>query len=85
IILPAIEALGYDPIWFGVLLVFLCEVALVTPPFGISLFIIKGAVPDSDIKEIIQGSIPFIIGDLVIIALLVIFPEIITFLPSLMT
>jgi tripartite ATP-independent transporter DctM subunit len=84
IILPAVEALGFDLIWFGVLLVFLCEVALVTPPFGLSLFIIKGSVPESNLNDIIKGSIPFILADLVIIALLILFPEIVTFLPNLM-
>lgn len=84
IILPSIIALGFDPIWFGVLLVFLAEVSLVTPPFGMSLFIIKGAIPGSDITDIIKGSVPFIVSDFVIIALLIIFPEIITFLPDLM-
>ena len=84
IIFPAIVALGFDPIWFGVLLVFLAEVSMVTPPFGMSLFIIKSAVPDSDLKDIYQGSYPFIVADLVIIALLIMFPQIITFLPSIL-
>ncbi len=84
IILPAVEALGFDMIWFGVLIVFLAEVALVTPPFGISLFIIKGTVPNSDLKDIIYGSLPFILADLVIVALLILFPQIVTFLPNLM-
>lgn len=84
IIFPAILSLGYDPIWFGVLLVFLAEVSLVTPPFGISLFIIKGTIPDSNFEDIMKGSIPFVVADLVIIALLIMFPEIVTFLPSLM-
>lgn len=85
IILPSIIALGFDPIWFGVLIVFIAEVSLVTPPFGISLFIIKGTIPDSDLTDIIRGSVPFIISDFVIITLLIIFPEIITFLPNLMS
>lgn len=85
IILPSIIALGFDPIWFGVLIVFIAEVSLVTPPFGISLFIIKGTIPDSNLTDIIRGSIPFIISDFVIIVLLIIFPEIITFLPNLMS
>ncbi|WP_227935459.1 TRAP transporter large permease [Alkalihalobacillus deserti] len=84
ILFPSIIALGFDPIWFGVMLVFLVEVALVTPPFGLSLFILNGAVPGSDMKEIYRGSIPFIVADFVIIALFILFPEIITFLPSLM-
>jgi C4-dicarboxylate transporter, DctM subunit len=84
VIFPAVVALGYDPIWFGVLLVFLVEVALVTPPFGVSLFILKGTVPGSDLKDIYKGITPFVVADLVIIALFILFPQIITFLPSLM-
>jgi C4-dicarboxylate transporter, DctM subunit len=84
ILFPAIIALGYDPIWFGVLLVFLVEVALVTPPFGLSLFIVKGTIPGSDLKDIYKGVTPFIVADLVLIVLFISFPEIITFLPSLM-
>ncbi|MDT8860199.1 TRAP transporter large permease [Alkalihalobacillus sp. MEB130] len=84
IIFPAVIALGYDPIWFGVLLVFLVEVALVTPPFGMSLFILKGTVPGSDLRDIYRGAVPFIFADFVIIALFLLFPQIITFLPSLM-
>ncbi|MBM4764998.1 TRAP transporter large permease subunit [Bacillus sp. B15-48] len=82
IIFPTIINLGYDPIWFGIVIVFLTEVALVTPPLGLSLFVIKGAVPDSDIKEIIRGSIPFIAIDIVILVLLIAFPEITLFLPN---
>lgn len=84
ILLPAIDALGFDLIWFGVLIVFLAEVALVTPPLGLSLFIIKGVVPDSELKDIVLGSISFIAVDLIVIALLICFPQIATFLPNMM-
>lgn len=84
IIFPSIVALGYEPIWFAVLLVFLAEVSLVTPPFGLSLFIIKGSVPGSDMKDVYRGSYPFIVADFVIITMLILFPQIVTFLPSLM-
>lgn len=84
IILPAIDMMGFDLIWFGVVMVFLAEVALVTPPFGLSLFIIKGANPDSNLKEIISGSMPFILINFLVIILFILFPQIITFLPSLM-
>jgi tripartite ATP-independent transporter DctM subunit len=85
VIFPAIVALGYDPVWFGVLLVFLVEMALVTPPFGLSLFIVRGTVPDSNLKDIYRGSFPFIAADFVILALLIAIPDIITYLPSRMT
>lgn len=82
IIFPTIINLGYDPIWFGIVLVFLTEVALVTPPLGLGLFVIKGAVPNSDLREIIQGSFPFIVVGLIVLALLIAFPEIVLFLPN---
>ena len=85
IILPAVELMGYDMIWFGVMIVFLAEVALVTPPLGISLFIVKGVIKDSDFTDIIKGSIPFIAIDLVAVALFLIFPWLITLLPNLMS
>ncbi|MEW9053088.1 MAG: TRAP transporter large permease [Neobacillus sp.] len=84
IIFPAIVSLGFDPIWFAVMVVFLAEVALVTPPFGLSLFIIKGTVPGSDLRDVYKGSYPFILADLVIIILLILFPQIVTLLPSFM-
>ena len=84
ILFPTIISLGYDPIWFGIIVVFLTEVALVTPPLGLSLFIIKGAVPNSELEDVIKGSIPFIIIDLMILVLLIAFPQIILFLPNLM-
>jgi C4-dicarboxylate transporter, DctM subunit len=84
IIFPAIVSLGFDPIWFAVMVVFLAEVSLVTPPFGLSLFIIKGTIPDSDLRDVYQGSYPFIVADLVIIAVLILFPQIVTFLPTFM-
>ncbi len=84
ILFPTVVSLGYDPIWFGVLMVFLTEIALVTPPLGLSLFVIKGAVPQSTLKDVIQGSLPFVIVDLVILAVLIALPQISLFLPNLM-
>ncbi len=83
IILPAVTELGYDPVWFGVLVVFLAEIALATPPFGIGLFIIKGVV-NADITDIVRGVTPFILADFVILAILVAFPQLVLFLPNLM-
>ncbi|MFS0823141.1 TRAP transporter large permease [Bacillus sp. 1P02SD] len=82
IIFPAVLSLGYDPIWFGILIVFLTEVALVTPPLGLSLFVIKGAIPNSELRDVIKGSIPFIVVDLIILIILIAFPQITLFLPG---
>ena len=84
ILLPAVIELGFDPIWFGVLVVFLAEIALATPPFGLGLFIIKGVVKDAELGDIVRGVTPFIVADLVILAILVAWPDLATFLPNMM-
>lgn len=83
ILLPAVLKLGYDPIWFGVLVVFLAEIALAMPPFGLGLFIINGVIQDK-LGEIVQGVLPFIVADMVILAILVAWPQLVLFLPNLM-
>lgn len=84
IIFPAIVAVGYDPIWFGVITVHMFEVALITPPFGLNLFIMRGIVPDKSMKEIMQGIGWFVVMDMVTLAIYVAFPQVATWLPSLM-
>lgn len=84
IIFPAIVAIGYDPIWFGVITAHMFEVALITPPFGLNLFIIRSIVPDKNMKEVIAGVGWFIAMDMVILAIYVAFPQVATWLPSLM-
>ncbi len=84
-IFPSIVALGFDPIWFGVLVVKLIEVGMLTPPVGLNLFVIKGVVPDISMETIIRGTLPFILVDFITLALLVAFPQIILVLPNLMS
>jgi len=84
IIFPVIVATGYDPIWFGVITVHMFEVALITPPFGLNLFIIRSIVPDKSMKEIIGGVGWFVAMDMVTLAIYVAFPKVATWLPSLM-
>ena len=85
IVYPAILRLGYDPIWFGVIIVMMVELAALTPPFGINLFVLKSSVPDAEMKTIIAAVFPFIIADFIIIAIYVAFPQIALFLPNMMT
>ena len=85
IIFPAIVALGYDPIWFGVLTVHMFEIAAITPPLGLNLFIISGIVSDASMSDIIRGIVWFSVMDFVTLALYVIFPQLATWLPSLMS
>ncbi len=81
ILFPVIEALRFDPIWFGVVMVIVLEVGLITPPVGLNVFVIKGAAPDVPLTTIFCGIWPFTIAALVAIVILTIFPDIATFLP----
>jgi TRAP-type C4-dicarboxylate transport system permease large subunit len=83
IIFPAVLALGYDPLWFGVITVHMFEVALITPPFGLNLFIIRG-MTGIPMGEIIRGVIWFSVMDIVTLATYVAFPQLATWLPSMM-
>jgi tripartite ATP-independent transporter DctM subunit len=81
ILFPVIETLRFDPIWFGVVMVIVLEVGLITPPVGLNVFVIKGAAPDVPLTTIFRGIWPFLIAALVAIVILTIFPDIATFLP----
>jgi C4-dicarboxylate transporter DctM subunit len=79
---PLIVELGFDPIWFGVIIVMVVELGMISPPVGMTLYVIKGIAPDIPIGTIFIGVIPFLIVDLILVALLIAFPVIATFLPS---
>lgn len=81
---PVITTLGFDGVWFGVVLVILVETALLTPPVGLNVFVIHGLVPHRPVGEIIQGSMPFFFMMLVSLAILTAFPGIATWLPNTM-
>ncbi len=84
IIFPVITALGFDPIWFGIIVVMTVELGLVSPPVGMNVFVIKSVVPELSFQTIFRGVVPFILSDLLRLALLVAFPILATFLPRLM-
>ncbi len=79
---PLIFELGFDPIWFGVVYVLLAEIGLVTPPFGLNLFVLHGVVPQHGIMTIAIGALPFLIPTLFVIVLLTVFPQLVLWLPS---
>jgi tripartite ATP-independent transporter DctM subunit len=85
IVLPVIEALGFSPIWFGVVMMITCEMAVITPPIGLNLYVIKGVAPDIPLSDIIRGALPFVLVEAFAIFLLILFPEIVLWLPSLTT
>ena len=82
IIFPVIVELGFDPIWFGVIMVMTVELALIHPPVGMIVFVIKSVVKDVSFATILRGVVPFIITDLIRLVLLVAFPILATWLPS---
>ncbi len=82
IVIPIMEALNYDLIWFGVVMVIVLEMGLIDPPVGINVFIVKGLVPDVPITEIFKGVLPFWIAMGACIAILIMFPQIATFIPD---
>lgn len=84
IVFPAVVGLGYSPIWFGIILVKMCEICLITPPVGLNVYIVRSVAPDIPLEEIFRGIIPFLAMDILTVLILIIFPQIVTFLPETM-
>jgi C4-dicarboxylate transporter DctM subunit len=84
IFLPLILAYGFDPIWFGVIITLMAEIGLITPPVGINVFVISGIAKDVPMYTIFRGVIGFIIPLLILVVILVVAPQIVLFLPSIM-
>ncbi len=85
IIYPLVLALNFDPIWFGVIIVLVTEMGVITPPVGINVYVIKGITENIKLETIFKGVFPFLIAIIVAIALLLAFPGIATFLPGIAT
>ena len=81
---PVVINLGYDPIWFGVIMVVVMEMALITPPVGMNVFAISGVAREIPLYTIFRGVLPFLAAMVFCVALMMIFPQIATFLPGLM-
>lgn len=82
---PALFTLGYDPLWIGILIALVLQTSFITPPFGFSLFYLRGVLPSSvDTKEIYKGIIPFLVIQIILMAGVFIFPELATYLPKLL-
>jgi tripartite ATP-independent transporter DctM subunit len=79
---PIISAQGFDPVWFGIFAVMVTELSLITPPVGLNLFVIRGVIPGLPIGAIYRGILPFVAADLVRIGLIIAFPAIVLWLPS---
>jgi tripartite ATP-independent transporter DctM subunit len=81
---PLVEGLGFDLIWFGILVVVATEISLITPPIGMNVFVLKGVLKDVSVKTIFRGVTPFWIADIFRIMLIALVPAIALFLPSMM-
>jgi C4-dicarboxylate transporter DctM subunit len=83
ILLPLIKALGYDPLWFGIILVMNLEIAVVTPPVGLNLYALRGVCPMLSVEEIIRSVLPFVFVQFAMLMLFVLVPELSLWLPNL--
>ncbi|WP_246660568.1 TRAP transporter large permease [Nitratireductor sp. XY-223] len=83
VVYPAVISLGYDPIWFGIVVVKMAEICLITPPIGLNCYVVNGVRPDIPLQDVFKGIGPFFIADVVTVALLLAFPGIVLWLPNL--
>lgn len=81
---PIIVALGYDPIWFGILVVSVSEIAFITPPVAMNVYAVKAVAPEIPTEDIMKGVLPFLANSLFFVVILVAFPQIATWLPGTM-
>ena len=81
---PVITAVGYDPVWFGIFVIVVAEIGLITPPIGMNVYVVGSMLPDVPPNRIFAGLWPFLAADVVRVALLIGFPLIVLFLPGLM-
>ena len=81
---PDIIALGYDPIWFGIIVVKMAELCLITPPIGLNCFVVSGVRPDIPVQDVFRGCAPFFVADVLTVGVLIAFPSIVLFLPNAM-
>lgn len=82
VVYPAVMALGYDSIWFGIIVVKMAEVCLITPPIGLNCFVVAAVRPDISTSTVFRGVAPFFVADVITVALFLVYPEIITWLPD---
>lgn len=79
---PIVTDLGFDGLWYGIIAVKMIEVGLLTPPFGLNVFMISGVVKEAKVESVFRGVVPFIVAELAVVLLIIVFPEIVTWLPS---
>ena len=79
---PIVSNLGFDPVWFGILMVVVIELALISPPMGINVFVIKGMTPEVSLGQIYIGVLPFVAAQALLLVLVLFIPEMALWLPG---
>jgi len=82
IVTPIVVSMGYDPVWFGILLMVLLETALITPPIGINLFVVQSIRSRGRLKDVMIGALPFVLTMFTMVALLIAYPQLALWLPQ---
>ena len=85
IFVPVVESLGFNLVWFGIVMVMVVEISLITPPIGLNVFVMKSMLPDVELATIFKGIVPFFIADIVRLMLVIFLPGMVLFLPGLLT
>ena len=83
LIAPVVIQLGFDPVWFGIVLMVLLEAALITPPIGINLYVVQGIRKSGGLNDVMIGTLPFVLAMFAMVGLLLAFPDIALWLPNL--
>ena len=81
---PVVTGLGYDPVWFGIVVVIVVQIGLISPPVGMNIFVVKNLIRHLSISTVFRGVSPFTVALVAMLAIIVAFPQLATFLPSFM-
>ena len=84
IYMPVVKALAFDPVWFGLLMLLTLEIATISPPYGLALFVLKGVVPEASMGDVWKASIAYMVISTLVLAIIFVFPPLATWLPGLM-
>ena len=82
VVMPVIMHLGIDPVWFGIFLVIMMELALITPPVGMNLYVVQGVRGRGELADVYRGILPFVAAMLIMIGLIIIWPQIVMVIPE---
>jgi C4-dicarboxylate transporter, DctM subunit len=82
LLFPVVMALGYDPVWFGIIVVLVVQIGLISPPVGMNIFVVKSLLPHLPLTTVFRGVWPFTVALVVMLALVVAFPQLATWLPG---